>query len=158
MKRTIPELFAIAVALAVVSLVPAAKRQMTTLPVVHAQSGCSNATLTGNYAAIQPAGFTTPGRSLKGAAVPWQVVGTFTLDGAGNVSASYTAAVNGTDYTSQTASGSYTVNSDCTASLSFTSGDAAGYAADLAIIRSGAELFGIAAGNGDTASFDAKKQ
>lgn len=158
MKPTISVLSAIAVLAAFAILASTAKLHVTTLPAVHAQSACSNATLIGNYAAIQPAGFTTPGHSLKGAAVPWQVVGTFTFDGTGDVSANYTTSVNGTVYTSQTASGSYAVNSDCTASLSFTSGDAAGYTANLVILGAGAEFFGIATGTGDTAAFDAKKQ
>ena len=158
MKKTTAWFLFLGAVAALVIGTPAAKRSLASLPLVHAQSGCSNASLIGNYAAIQPAGFIAPGHSVKGAEVPWQVVGTFTFDGANSVSANYTAAVNGTIYTSQTASGSYTVNSDCTASLSFTSGEASGYTANMVIIAGGAELFGIASGNGDTASFDAKRQ
>jgi hypothetical protein len=117
------------------------------------------ATLTGNYAAIQPAGFIATGHSVTGTEVPWQVVGIITFDSvAGSASFSYSGAINGKVFTSQTTSGTYTVNPDCTASLSFTSGDGAGYTANMVIIGSGAEIFGVATQTGDTASFDAKKQ
>jgi len=155
MKRIIGVSLALAVSAALLVLFPTSKHG---LPVVHAQSGCSVATLTGNYGFIQPAGFITPGHAVKGAEVPWQLAGIMAFDGAGDVSASYSGAINGTVFTNQTASGTYAVNSDCTGSLSFTSGDAAGYTANMAIIGGGAELFGVSTGTGDTASFDAKKQ
>jgi hypothetical protein len=114
--------------------------------------------LSGNYGGIQPAGFVTPGHAVKGAEVPWQVVGVISFDGVSNVSFSYTAAVNGAVFTNQASTGTYAVNSDCTGSLSLTSGDAAGYTANMVIIGSGAEILGLATQNGETASFDAKKQ
>lgn len=154
MKR-IANVLALAV-LAAIVVVTTDSRQ--TVRIAYAQSGCSDATLTGNYGFIQPAGFIARGNSLKGREVPWQLVGLLTFDGDGNVSASYSGAINGSVFTSQTTSGTYTVNSDCTAALSFNSGDAAGYTANMVMIGAGAETFGIATGAGDTASFDAKKQ
>lgn len=155
MKRIIGLSFALAVSAALLMLLPMSKRGV---PVVHAQSGCSVATISGNYAVIQPSGFTTPSHSLKGAEVPWQVAGVITFDGAGDVSASYTSALNGEISTNQNSSGTYTVNSDCTGSLSFASGDAAGYSANMAIIGGATEVFGISTETGNTASWDAKKQ
>lgn len=127
------------------------------VPTIYAASGCSIATLHGSYAAIQPAGFTTH-HATTGSEVPWQVVGIFTFDGSGNTFAAYTAAVDGAIYQKQTSAGTYAVNPDCTGTISLTTGDAAGYAADLAISGSGAEMFGISTSAGDTATFDAKKQ
>lgn len=116
------------------------------------------ATLAGNYGFMQPSGFIAPGHSVNGAEVPWQGVGILAFDGAGNFSATYSVSVNGNVFTNQTASGPYTVNSDCTGSLTFTSGNAAGYAANLVIVGGGTEIFAVATGTGDTAAWDAKKQ
>ena len=157
MKRT-TLLLTISVFAAVAMFAPAVKPHFTALPVVHAQSGCTNDNLTGNYAFIQPSGFIAPGHSVTGAEVPWQAIGVLTFDGTGNFSANYTAVVNGAVFTSQPASGPYTINSDCTGSLTFMSGPAAGYAANLVLVGGGTEIFGIATGRGDTAAWDAKKQ
>ena len=95
---------------------------------------------------------------MKGAAVPWAGEGVVTFDGAGGVSASYNTAVNAHIFTNQTTAGQYTVNSDCTASLLFTSGDAAGFTADMVIIGNGVEVFGVSTNPGNTMTFDLKKQ
>ena len=142
-------------ALAVLAIVTTKSEPI--VPAVYASTGCTDATLTGHYAAIQPAGFTTL-HSTTGREVPWQVVGVFTFDGKGSTSINYTAAVDGVVFTAQAAAGTYTVQSDCTGSLSLTTGDAAGYNANIVIRGGGAEVFGISTGAGDTASFDAKKQ
>lgn len=147
MKRIFSVLLTLAAAVALVVL--------PGVTAVHAQ--CTNATLTGNYGYNFP-GFVTPGRGTMGNEVPWAVVGVVTLDGAGNISNRYTAAINGVIYTGQTASGTYTVNSDCTGSITFTAGDAAGGTYNLVIIGGGTEFVGISTNAGNTASFDAKKQ
>jgi hypothetical protein len=122
---------------------------------VHAQ--CTNATLTGNYG-MNFSGFTTHSKDLRGAEVPWVVVGVVTFDGAGNVSIGYSGAINGVVFTGQTGSGTYGVNSDCTGSFSFTAGDAAGTDANLAIIGGGTEVFGVVTDAGSSVTFDLKKQ
>jgi hypothetical protein len=155
MKRIVGGMLIVAVSVALTLFVPVAKHGM---PVVHAQSGCSVGTLTGNYGFIQPAGFIAPGHSVTGAEVPWQGVGILAFDGAGNFSANYSVSVNGNVFTNQTASGPYTVNTDCSGSLTFTSGNAAGYAVNLVIVGGGTEIFAVATGAGDTAAWYAKRQ
>lgn len=127
-----------------------------------ASAGCSDITLTGNYAAIQPAGFSSSGPTT-GNEVPWQVVGVFHFDGSGNFSADYTAVVNGVTFLNQSGSGHYSVTSsgrysECVGTLIMETGSAAGYTANLAVVGGGAEVFGLATGTGGTASFVAKKQ
>lgn len=85
-------------------------------------------------------------------------MGVLTFDGAGNFSTNYSVSVNGNVFTDQTGSGPYAVNSDCTGSASFTSGNAAGYAVNLVVVGGGTEIFAVAIGTGDTAAWDAKKQ
>jgi hypothetical protein len=155
MKRIVSSVLALAALAALVVVTTTSRRDVQP---VYAQSGCTDATLIGNYAVIQPAGFTTPKKATTGNEVPWQIVGVITFDGAGNASASYSGSLNGSVFTGQTTSGTYIVNSDCSASLSFTSGDAAGYTANMVIIGGGAEVFGTSTNTGNTASFDAKRQ
>lgn len=73
MKRTISMLLIVAVFGAAAMFAPAVKPHFTALPVVHAQSGCTDATLTGNYGFIQPSGFIAPGHSVTGRRFPGRV-------------------------------------------------------------------------------------
>lgn len=155
MKRILSAFLALAVSATLVFVVTSWKHGVTP---VHAQGGCSVATLKGPYAFKDP-GFTTPGRSVNGATVfPFAAMGVEAFDGAGNVSASYTLVTNGAISAGLTGSGTYTVNSDCTGSVSFTTGDAAGLTFNIAIIGGGTETFGIHTSSGITGALDAKKQ
>lgn len=127
------------------------------VPAVYAASGCSTATLNGSYVFIQPAGFTTR-NSAVGSEVPWQFVGLETFDGKGNTTVNYTSAIEGAISQNQASTGTYTVKPDCTGSLSFTEGDAAGLTANIAISGAGADVFAISTNPGDTASVIEKKQ
>ncbi len=146
MKRILSTLLTLVAAIGLVVL-PAATA-------VHAQ--CTNATLNGNYA-MTWSGFTTK-HAPVGNEVPWAGVAVVTFDGAGNFSAGWTTAINGVIYTAQTGAGTYTVNSDCTGSLAFTSGDAVGFTSNLVIIGGGVEVFSLTTQPGNTMSFDLKKQ
>jgi hypothetical protein len=127
------------------------------LPAVTAVHGqCTNATLTGNYGTIS-AGFSTK-KGPMGNEFPDALVGVLTFDGAGNFSATWTNAFNGSIARGLNGSGTYTVNSDCTGSLAFTTGDAPGFTADAAIVSSGAEVFLIATVPGISTTYDLKKQ
>jgi len=121
-----------------------------------AYASCTDATLTGNYAVIGPGFHNTkvPGSSD----VPLAVVGVFTFNGSGKIDFSFTFANNGAILQGGTGSGAYTVASDCTGSISFTSGDASGVNFNTVIIGDGAEIFGINTSPGNTQTFDAKKQ
>jgi hypothetical protein len=156
MKRTTNLLLAVAVLAAVATLAPAVKHHFTVLPVVHA-SGCTDATLTGNYAIIW-SGFATPGNSTTGNEVPWAGAGVLKFDGAGNFSASWTNALDGKILTGLTAAGTYTVNSNCTGSLSFTTGDVTDVTANIVIVGGGVEVFAIDTTAGTTLALDLKKQ
>jgi hypothetical protein len=76
MKRTFSALLALAVAATLVVLMTTSKSKHG-VPVVYAQSGCSVATLTGNYAFSNP-GFTTPNKSISGSEDPFAAVGVLT--------------------------------------------------------------------------------
>jgi len=122
----------------------------------HAQSGCTDLTLTGSYG-FSDSGFATPGPTVKGNEVPFATVGVLTFDGAGNVSVSYTTVLNGAISTNLTGSGTYTLDSGCAGSMSFTTGAAAGVTYNIVTVGGGAEVFGIATVGGATQTLDAKK-
>ena len=153
MKRTSTVLLVMAAVAALVVWAPTMKHG-SAVPVVHAQSGCSNATLTGNYGFNNP-GFTTPNRSVKGAEVPFAAVGVLAFDGAGNIATTFTLAIRGGISTGLTSSGTYAVNSDCTGSISLTD---IGVNFNTVIIGGGTEVFGIETPPSFTGTFDAKKQ
>ncbi len=156
MKRItiVPALAALAVVIALAAVGTISKHAV---PAVYAAGGCSNATLNGNYSFIQPAGFTTH-NSTTGNEVPWQFVGVETFDGKVKTTVSYTAAVDGAIYQNQASAGTYNVNPNCTGSLTFTEGDAAGLILNIAISGGGAEVFAISTNSGDTATVVEKKQ
>ena len=142
MKRILSVLFALAVV-------------VTTTSTVYAQ--CSNATLTGNYAFIY-SGSNAPGHSVTGKNTFGNAaVGVLTFDGAGNLSSiTYTVVFNGNaSSTTVPDTGTYTVNSDCTGSLTDTTIDVH---FNIATVGGGAEFFAIQTDEGNTDTFDAKKQ
>lgn len=145
MRRTLTVSMAAGLVLALLALAPA----------VHAQGGCSDATLTGNYGFID-SGFDA--RNKTGNEVPASAVGVLGFDGAGNASISYTVAINGTLTSNVTGSGTYTLGSDCTGSLSFTTGGAAGVSFNIVTVNGGTEVLGIFTVTGATQTLDAKKQ
>jgi hypothetical protein len=153
MKRIIGVSLALAVSAALLALFPTSKHGV---PVVHAQVGCSDATIAGNYGFVYT-GFGTLGRTGKGpTTIPGAAVGLFTNDGAGNVTASYTFVFDGSASTTSTPDvGTYTVNSDCTGTATDAS---TGAHFNLVIVGGGAEYFGIGTDPGNTVTFDSKKQ
>src|SRR6516165_6923706 len=108
MKRMITLVFSIAGVATVAMLAPTAKHHLTVLPVIHAQSGCSNATLSGSY------GFTFSGFQLQTAhtvsaqgatqgkppmlSVPFYGAGLAQGDGLGHFTADFTFSQNTTPY------------------------------------------------------------
>jgi hypothetical protein len=150
MKRIIGISLTLTVAAALLTLFPNSKR---IVPVARAQSGCSVATLSGNYGFNNP-GFIAPGHSNKGAEVPFAAVGVITLDGAGNTSGTYTLAVKGGISSGNTFSGTYTVNSDCTGSTTVQGAPNSNFV----ILGGGAEIFGIETSPGFTGTLDAKRE
>jgi hypothetical protein len=121
------------------------------VPAVHAQ--CTNATLTGNYGATF-SGFLVPGHGTKGDEKPFAGAGLSTFDGAGNVSATLSASFNGVISTNGLYTASYTVNSDCTGSMTSTNG---GANFTFVIVSNGAEILAVDIDAGQTWTLDAKK-
>ena len=144
-RTTMKRIFSVLFALAVV---------VTTTSAVYAQ--CSNATLTGNYA-FSLSGANAPGRSVTGKNTFGNAaVGVFTFDGAGNLSVIFTVVFNGhATSISVPDTGTYTVNSDCTGTLTDPSADVH---FNLATVGGGTEFFAIQTDEGSTDTFDAKKQ
>ena len=81
--------------------------------VVHAQTGCGLASLSGTY------GFNFAGVYFdsSGNTVYDSSAGLWTLDGQGNVTGKETDSFDGQIFRADTYTGTYTVNSDCTGSL-----------------------------------------
>ena len=141
MKGTTSVSLALAVSAALFLLLPISKHGV---PVVHAQSGCGLASLSGNYAVSQ-SGF-EPKSHQKGNPLPFATLGLATFDGAGNFSITYTDMSPGQPSyipVQGNGSGTYVVNSDCSGSISVTAGDAAGLTLNLEVIGGGTEVFGI---------------
>ena len=153
MKRILSAFLALAVSATLVVVATSGKHSVTA---VHAQGGCSNATLTGNYPFIY-SGANAPGHSATGKNTFGNAaVGVLTFDGAGTSSFTYTAVFNGNAIsTSVPDMGTYTVNSDCTGTLT----DATiGIHFNIVTVGGGGEVFGIQTDAGSTDTFDAKKQ
>ncbi len=153
MNRIIGVSLALAFSAALLVLSPTSKHGV---PVVHAQSGCSDATLSGNYPFVYT-GNGTPGHSVKARnIIPSAVVGVLTFNGDGNGSASYTAVFDGSASTTTVPDTAlYTVNSDCTGTLSDST---IGIHFNIVTVGGGSEVFGIQTDPGNTDTFDAKKQ
>ena len=132
-----PILVRISFALLLASLVPAANAQQ-----------CTAATLAGS------SGFTFSGFVKDhGRNVPFAGTGLSTSDGAGNLSATITAAENG-DVETFPYTGTYVVNPDCTGSVTSTSG---GANFSFVIVDGGKEVLGVATDPGSTWTIDLKK-
>ena len=132
---------------------------VTTTSSVYAQ--CSNSTLTGSYG-FKETGFGArafgAARNGKagGPAIPVATVGVVTFDGAGNASFTVTQVFNSSGGAFFDAiPATYTVNSDCTGSITIEDFDLHFY---IVIVGGGAELFAIQTDIGSTLTVDAKKQ
>jgi hypothetical protein len=113
-----------------------------TLPKVHAQEvdlqGCSAATLYGRFG-LTFSGYSTIGAvpALITSSIPVAGGGLVTFDGNGNLSASETVNLGG-KILPVNLPGTYTVNTDCTGSLT-----TANAHLNLVIVRNGREILGV---------------
>lgn len=153
MKRVVCAFLALAVSTTLVFVATSSKQSVKS---VHAQSGCSDATLTGNFPVVYT-GSSAPGHSITGQnIVPNAAVGVFSFDGNGNFAASYTVVTNGKpSSTSVPDTGTYTVNSDCSGTITDST---VGLHFNIESVGGGAEVFGVQTDTGFTSTFDAKKQ
>ena len=119
---------------------------------VHAQSGCSVATLKGSYGLIY-SGFSAMG-THGSPQFPIAATGVIAFDGAGNASGSFTISFNGKTTTGNPYIATYTVNPDCSGLLTSTDADSAAFS----IVSGGAEVLATDITPSTTASLDLKKQ
>jgi hypothetical protein len=113
-------------------------------PTVYADSGCSNATLTGNYSFNFGGWYPTVdmnGHLILPNSTITNSVGVVAFDGAGNVSASFTACNNGT-CAKVHGKGTYSVNSDCSGRFVFGKGKNA-TPWSLAISNGGSQVYAV---------------
>jgi hypothetical protein len=123
--------------------------------VAHAATGCTLATLTGNYGFTENVGFlATSPRTF----VPAARLGLITFSsGTGSFSISLTTSING-DISNSEDSGSYTVNSNCTGSITFTNGIDSGESYNISIVSGGTEVLAMRTDQGPTITATMKKQ
>jgi len=137
MKRMVAWIFAL---LVVVALTPAA----------HAAERCTTAGLKGNY------GFTGIGFfSIGSENGPIVATAVATLDGESNVTATVTASFNG-DVQTFPYTGTYSMNPDCTGSITATPGSGLANFS-IVVVRGGAEILGMDSDPGNTWTIDFKK-
>lgn len=127
---------------------------LSVVPIVHAQSGCTYATLNGNYAftisgwATPPPKVLTEGKS----SIPIAIVGVASFDGAGNWSTSFTYSHDGDISSGIEVPGTYAVNSNCTGTIAG-AGDFS-----LVILSGGADIIGVGTDKDTTSTLIATKQ
>jgi hypothetical protein len=123
------------------------------VPTAHAApeaEPCTAAMLKGNY------GFTFSGFfQNQGANLPISGVGIGIFDGQGNASATVIASFNGAPSIFPW-TGAYSVNPDCTGSLTATPGKGL-ISFSIVVVRGGAEILGEASDPGNTWTIDLKK-
>jgi hypothetical protein len=124
-----------------------------TVPSAQAQDhSCSNATLDGSF------GFSGTGTVFNPSASLFAQVGRQTFDGNGNTDATATTSINGASFP-VTIKGTYTVNADCTGSLTLqVSPVGLTVHADFVIASDGAEFRAIVTDPGSVVTVVAKKQ
>ncbi len=151
MKRTLGAVFAVAVLATLLVLGTIPKIQV---PAVHAAPGpgCTLATLTGSYGFATSSSFFS--RTGTSRSLPSADVGVITFDGAGNFSISFTDSSNGVISQNITDTGTYAVNSDCTGTVTFTTG----VNFQTVIVSGGKEILAIGTDPGSTIIVDVKKQ
>ena len=149
MKRIVNALLGLAVLAAVAVTTTMSNQGIRS---VHAQSGCSLATLKGNYGLLY-SGFSAQ-RTNGSPQFPTAATGVISFDGAGNASGSFTISFNGKTTPGNPYIATYTVNPDCSGLLTSTDADSAAFA----IVSGGAEVLATDVTPGVTASLDLKKQ
>jgi len=150
-KRILSVLFALVVS-AILVVVMTTSKSNYGVPAVHAQAGCTAATLTGSYGFVTLNSFFA--KNPHAHFLPEADVGLITFGGAGNSSISFTDSSNGA-IAQFTDTGTYTVNPDCTASATLTG---LGVHLNIVIVSGGTEILGIQTDPGPTTTVDFKKQ
>jgi hypothetical protein len=129
------------------------KHRVTFSPVVHAQSGCTDANLNGNFG-FTLTGFISFGKNTSPTLMPAASVGLITFHGDGTFTTTYVNTRSGAAL-GETDTGTYDVKSDCTVSLA---DQTVGTHYSGVIVGAGNEVLAIQTDPGDTQTIDAKKQ
>jgi hypothetical protein len=158
MKRAFAVLVAIAAVAVLVLWVPAVKYAVVTPTVVHAQNsngGCSVASLSGPYAFAAQGTLLTSILGLP-APAPWGEVARVDFNGTGGFSGIATVNVGGAALNSIPVAGTYTVNTDCTATLTIPLNPQTTIAEAMVVIGGGqrfvithTESFAVVSGSGE---------
>ena len=152
MKRTVRGLFTVVVAVSLLVLGTMLKRSV---PALHAQGGCALSTLTGNYGFTSTSFVALNPTNSHSPFVPEADVGLASFDGAGNLSVTFTDVFNGLVTQGNSETGTYTVTSGCTGSITL-SGVVTN---QMVIVSGGTEIFVIETdASGETRTLDLKKQ
>jgi len=134
---------------------------MNLVPTVKAKSGCSNSTLNSSYRySSSGSGFPVAGPiHPAGATLPFASVGIATFNGDGTFSGSDTISLSGNTIP-RAFTGTYTVNSDCTGSMTFNffSPSAGSGPANVVVGSDGSGFLFIGTATGATVVGEAKKQ
>ena len=122
--------------------------------VVHAQTGCDATSLNGAY------GYTYTGFYFDRAGNTnfLSVSGRFVADGQGNITGKESDSFSGQLLKGDPYTGTYTINSDCTGSLSTSSQAVGGAAYDFVLVNSGAEIQLVETDSGTNVTGSGKKQ
>lgn len=147
MRQIVSAILALAVLATLVIVTATSKRGVRA---VYAESGCSVATLNGNY------GVTFSGFSVdNNMSAPFYGEGLLTFDGQGNLSGPINFSLNGVPTLNTPYTATYTVNPDCTGLLNGTNGSDS-FA--FVILGHGAEVLATDTSAPDTLNADLKKQ
>lgn len=123
---------------------------LAAVPAANAAQRCTTDSLNGNY------GFTASGYFPNAAGnAPIVATGVTTLDGEGNVTATVTASFNG-DVQTFPYTGTYSVNPDCTGSVTATPGSGLANFS-IVVVRGGVEILGMDIDPGNSWTIDFKK-
>lgn len=147
MRRIVSALFALAVLSALMIVTTKSKHGVRA---VYAESGCSVATLTGNYG-VTFSGFMVANNTSQ----PFYGEGLVTFDGAGNLSGPLNFSLNGVPTLDSPYTATYTVNADCTGLANGTMGSDS---LAFVILDHGAEILATDISAPDTLNADLKKQ
>ena len=116
----------------------------------NAKSGCSVATLKGNYA-LTFSGFSVVNNTSQ----PFYGEGLATFDGAGNLAASFSFSLNGVPALNNPYTATYSVNPDCTGVINSTAGED-NFA--FVVLDNGSEIFATDISAPQTINMVLKKQ
>jgi hypothetical protein len=152
MKRISP-LLLVTGSLVALAVFASTLRHELIVPIVHAQSGCTDASLGGNYG-FTLTGFISFGKNTSPTLMPAASVGLITFHGDGTFIATYVNTRSGAAL-GETDTGAYDVKPDCTVSVS---DQTVGTHYSGVIVGGGNELLAIQTDPGDTQTIDAKKQ